>query len=699
MTVRGSNLPTSVRAARQRVAIAFGTLAAGVFLAGTALGPDFDSPLKPAAEIGFLCAAAALGGASLALKSHFAGVCLGLALVLLGFAWGAHRLARVSVAPRLGAVVRLTALEHAQRTSTGRWSCLAAIRGAPQGWPDAPAGSSVWVSMPGDAHPPAPGDRVIALADFVPVDPPANPGEFNLRRWANDRGILGTLRVQTGLQLRPDESAPGFMERLRDSARRLIGTLRARASGVVDRLGEQCTPEGRELLRGLLLGENPQSQGLAPFYQLGLAHILSISGFHLAVFAGAALFALRLAGDLGRLEPLLVALAIALFLLLVPPSSPLVRAAAILLTLLGAEYLGRRYDRLTLLGWIACVVLLARPSELWSLGFQLSFGLTAVLLGMGQRLAERLFPGPLGLGSTQPKLAARLRGAVGVLFATSALCWAISAPWIASTIGVLNPLAILTTMVLTPLIVLLLWAGYAVLLSGLVLPGLASVLAAPVALLVTFIVACAAWFDSLAVASIALPPVPAAWALAATLLLVFWFASARLRQRGFACAAGALVVFLLLTWWMSGLPSNVAARVHNLAIRRGSCSLVETPGGNWMINAGAGSDRGRNLASVARALGIWRVETLVIDGAIPSNAEGAPEVLRSLKPKRVLLVGHLPPEQDEAVRQAAALWGIPITESTALEKALSELPAACLPILQSASSGRLVTVDLAETAR
>lgn len=682
---------SNVTDARRRAGAALLSLALGIIASWRLLESGAENAANP--DVCFLLSAA-LGAACLLVPRAGSGSNtrdVGLALwcagvFFLGTGWGTLRLAGplpLPVPMRGMSILRLTILENPRSTSEQRWSCLARARGLVNDDESIPLDERVWLSFE-SGSPPRPGDRLIARGTLHPVQPPRNPGEFDLRRWARDRSIAGTFTIPAPALLRPDESPSGALESTLNAFRRAIGAARQRAGETVDELASRASPDARELLRGLLLGENPRSssEGLAAFYRLGLAHILSISGFHLVVFAGAALFALRLFGDLGRLEPVLVAAAVVFFLAIVPANSPLVRAAAILLVLLLAEVFGRRYDRLTLLALTAVAVLLVHPSELWSLGFQLSFGLTAALLSLAPRLSLRLFPPPLGIRPAPAPgrfLWSRASHALIALGVTGLLCWALSAPWIAANVGIFNPLSILTNILITPIIVIALWLGYAALLIGMVLPIFAGLVSFPIGIVADFAISTARWWDSLPIATIRVPHLSALWALTSTTLLVLWFVQARLRIRGFVIGACALLVWAFAEMALGGrLPPGVAARLYLLDVAPGKCSIVRTPTGAFMINAGSSSPAsgGRELAQIARELGAWRLETLVLDLGDERALSGAPEVVRTLRPRSIILI---PGEADHsahgaAIAELAGRFGIPLRPAPTLPDALSTLP-------------------------
>ncbi|MBS0190620.1 MAG: ComEC family competence protein [Phycisphaerales bacterium] len=660
---------------------------AGISLAcvcvGIAIGWELPGSLANTGWTGvaLLILGAGLAGLSLALPRRVASalVCLGLLAASSG--WSVVRLREppagtvgAVVSPADGAVVvRVLLLEDA-RGSEKSWSALAECREIWRGGTGEPAGGRVWLRVRSGQGPARrAGDRLIVRGEFEPVAEPGNPGEFDLARWARDRGIDGSLRVQSDLMVRPDESLPGVMDRVQSGALRIQSLLRARAGAIVaGALGNSGNDE-RELIGGLLLGTDPATpgEGLLAFYRLGMAHVLSISGFHLVVFAGAMLLLLRIFGDLGRLEPVLMAAAICVFLLLVPASAPLVRAAAILLTLLAAEALGRRYDGLTLLAWLACVVLIVRPSELWSLGFQLSFGLAGALVGLSGRLQGRLFPAPLGQNAVRVKASARVLGPLRGLVVTGILCWGLSAPWLAAQVGIFNPLAIITGIVVTPLVALILWVGYGVLLAGVLVPPLAPFAGVVLGGLASRCVAIVLWFDSLPGATVRLASLSLWWAGAATLLLVVWFAIGRLRVRGCWVFACLLAIWGACELGLGGrLAPGVEMRINVLALDRGKCAIVRTRDKNVMVGAGGSA---RALPATARELGAWKIDALILDPRDADSMRGAVAAIKCLAPDEMILEGASEAMDDPALTELvsqARMFRVRVRWEPDLESAL-----------------------------
>jgi competence protein ComEC len=295
------------------------------------------------------------------------------------------------------------------------------------------------------------GQRVRVLGRAQPTGPPTNPGAPGFAASARAQGDSFWLDAGDASLIRVVDH-PTLASAARGALAGALAWPRSSAAAIIDRAARD--DDAGALIRGLMLGEREtDGPGLAgAFRRIGLAHLLSVSGFHVAVMAFVAVFVVRATGDRGWIEPAIVAVAIALYMLVVPAKAPILRAGAMVLALLISDALGRRHDRLALLAWVGVGVLVWRPTELLSIGFQLSFGLVAWLLVIAEPR-----PGALRLDPFEDPAARPLwRGALGWfgdMARATAACWSVSIPLVLYHTGALAPLAIAATLITVPLIV------------------------------------------------------------------------------------------------------------------------------------------------------------------------------------------------------------------------------------------------------
>jgi len=503
------------------------------------------------------------------------------------------------------------------------------------------------------------GQRVRLTGTAEPVRTLENPGQTDARVYAAQAGVAGSLRADSPELVRVTEESPrGIRARLaawRDA-------LHARALRALD-FSPGSPTAARALVLSLFLGaDEPGERDLrAAFTRLGLAHVLAISGVHVIVMAGVGLFLLRLTGERGALEPLGVALMVAIYLMVVPASAPVVRAGVMTLALLAGEAIGRRYDRLAIIAWCACGIILWRPLDLWSLGFQLSFGLTALLLWLGRRAHENIFgPTIRGLAPvrrTNSALALRwLWGKSKLAFSASLLCWSAALPLIAFRTGLISPLAVLTSLVTLPAFTILMWVGYLALFVGLAWPGGAEILHPPLRVAAGACVALVRSLDQLPLMSVRVPPFSIALAGGASIFAVLWVSRARLRDRRYLAAAAILAVFFALDWTVRSRQRDDRLRLDAVAVGEGSCVLLRSGSDRMLWNAGSertGAGQ-RMIPGALREQGAWRVPTVVVTSPELNHVNAIPDLVEPLGVRSVLLCGPAAREARERPESGAA---------------------------------------------
>ena len=676
MLVSGSiqDVTPSVVGARRRALGAFAAFASGLLLSQAWPSPVLSWQWLLAAL--FVCLLSFL------LRRPFALPCLAVAAILFGLGWHTLRTREApsdaldrfatdasvitvegiildplerTEPPRLG----LSRFVHTPQSLRTRLKVRAALT------PDDRSISTsgiLWLRIDDVDHDlpfAGPGDHVRVTGTFSAVNPPHNPGERDLRPLARQWGVAGSLRLSSHDLIIPLDHAapPDWVGMLAPAERWFLITraaMRDRAARALSAAtgtapGNPGNDAAHLLLAGLLLGEYDESgtQLRNAFSRVGLAHILSISGFHLAVMAGVMLFLVRLTGDRGALEPLIVAAMVLLYLMIVPAGSPLARSAAMVLLLLIGEALGRRYDRVTLLIWIAIALLIWRPLDLWNLGFQLSVGLTGLLLWQGSAFHARLFGASLrGTVRERTTISSRfvrsITHAATLAISCAMLCWIVSTPLIVQTIGILSPIAIFATILLTPFIIIAMWIGYVALLIGMLWPDAAALFAPLLSAIASTVVASVEWGDSIRGGSVRLWPIGPMWAIGATIVALAWVCPAPAREgargrthrhwsRGFATVL--VLLWAMQQWWGSSqLPRDVLLRIDTLSVGSGTCHIIRSGGDAILWDAGPMGTSGvlPPLLAAARAINVWRVPTLIVTHPDTDHFAGADVAMETL---------------------------------------------------------------------
>jgi competence protein ComEC len=193
-----------------------------------------------------------------------------------------------------------------------------------------------------------------------------NPGCFDYRMYLKTQNIRIILSCDSsGLEI--------FEGRLNSPERILLNRLAALKSAFFARLSDVMDEQSVGVMAGMLFGDTSMMDDelYESFQQNGVAHILSVSGIHVAIVY---MMILRAFG--GRRDPLsgTAALILLFFYAALSQFSPsVVRASLMIAMHIFAGLLRRRYDLMTGTAAAALIMLAVQPLQLFQVGFQLSF--------------------------------------------------------------------------------------------------------------------------------------------------------------------------------------------------------------------------------------------------------------------------------------------------------------------------------------
>ncbi len=493
------------------------------------------------------------------------------------------------------------------------------------------------------------GDQVRVMGWYLPPRGRVNPGEPDHLRWARMTNEVGAIFVASQALITRETTPMTPVSFFQNG----LHTVRSNSLHLLE--GGDSHPIGRDMLGALLLGEQGPAlrETRSAFQQIGTAHLLAISGFHLAVLTGIALLAIRLTGDHGRLEPILAAVLVVGLLLLVPARVPVVRAGIMVLALLGADAIGRRYDRLTILGWITLGLFLWRPLDVFSLGAQLSVGITALLLWVSSSRHPWIVPLTIrGLRRTHRSVFRRALEWLRATTAVCVMCWLISMPIVAAHVGVVSFSGAVTTVLLTPLIIVLLAGGYVSLAIGAVLPSVASNMISGLAWAAELVAGLVNAVAQRPLSSIEVHPPSMLWASAMVVAILVYLKRAKVVEPASLAAIGLLVCFLVVTSIVPrALPRDVALRIDMLSVGDGTCIIVRSGDEALLWDCGSlRNDLVPMLERAQRGLDIRQIRTAMVTHANIDHYLAMPDAIDLFDTDRLLVSPHVLDDDAESVQ-------------------------------------------------
>jgi len=463
------------------------------------------------------------------------------------------------------------------------------------------------------------GDRVRASVRLGSGGSFRNFGSFSYGRYLQTLGIHRRGSTKTARLVERTSAAPAGSVRARVSrVRRGIQTELERRFPAPD--GLDISPTGA-VLEALLLGEDGRldEPTVENLQQTGLYHLFAISGGHIAII-NLLLFSLfRFVRMSRRASSLALGVFLVFYTVLVEGSPSVLRATLMTLAFLGGRLLWKDVHVLNTIAASAFALLLANPSSLFDIGFQLTYAATLTIILFMPPLLRRLPRWPLKITELAGMSVAAALGAV---------------PLIARNFNRIAFSSLLLNFPAIPLVGLIMGVGYAFLPFAALVPGAAGLPAKALGGLVGLFALLSHSLDAFPFLSVRVPT-PPAWLLwAYYLTLGLGLARPRFRLQ----RPAVLGTFLALSALFIAAPFRRPSpdlRITMIDVGQGESILVELPGRRTMLIDGGGLagspfDVGERVVSpVLWRKGIRRIDHVVLTHAHPDHLDGLIAVARN----------------------------------------------------------------------
>jgi competence protein ComEC len=484
---------------------------------------------------------------------------------------------------------------------------------------------------------PAPGQVISAWVRLRPLSNFANPGSPDWVKMRARENIYALAHAGKKAALTLTGERDSFNYRLERLRLQWAASLEALPPG-----------PARGLIRALTLGQRSETGPALNniFSELGIAHLLSISGLHLALVWGLGAAILRflcsrsswilLHCSLPRLSLSLAFIPALAYALLSGASIPTLRSLIMAACIAASLWLNRPYLSGGGLCTAALLILALWPESLFTISFQLSFIAVGAII-IAARPASEFFRYKLKL----PRFASVASGFLVFNIIVTIFLWPVTVinfhqvPWLSVPANLI--FIPLTGTLLLPAALLaglmsLLWAT----------PG--AWLTEMVWYLAQAVVIIAEWLAKLpgAVSYIGGPGLPSVILFYAASLLLL--AGAFRRRLWIAGLLGALSLIL----WLIPVPAspqhNERLEAWVLDVGQGSAVLIKLPDGKMMmVDCGTTGtlDPGQRIAApFLWSLGINRLDILVISHPENDHFSGMPFLLRWFNPRELWINGR-----------------------------------------------------------
>lgn len=402
-------------------------------------------------------------------------------------------------------------------------------------------------------------------------------------------------------------------------------------------IGQLFPEDTAPFMKALLAGYKDDYYGNDKLYAsmnvAGLAHVVAVSGMHVAFLVGV----LQSLLGKNRRSSLICICLVWLFAVMVGSPLSAIRAGIMISLLMLAPVLGRINDRATTLSFALALILVTNPFSAGSVALQLSFGAVAGMFLFSQPIyayfSKKLSP-PRIFRTVWNYIIATLSSSLAVTVFTFPLL-AVHFSYITLLAPVMN--------------ILCLWAisflfvgGFAVCAVGLVLPAPASWLAAVLSCLVRYIAFVVEYAAKLPITALYMENKYApAWLLTSYALFIAYFLLRRKKKISVFAPSALCLAMLCGVFALTGRDMRSdTGTISVMNVGNGQCIAV-TEGENVVVidcgSYGVTQNAGSMLSSYLRAGGRYDIDYLMLTHLHSDHTTGVVRLLNLMNVNTVIL--------------------------------------------------------------
>lgn len=533
----------------------------------------------------------------------------------------------------------------------------------------------VLVYVDGDLSHHRPGDQLEVFGWLYAFERPTNPGENDRRESFRRRGLHGRIETKDS----------GAVSLLAPTDRWISPLIADIARSGRESLMRHTDEKTGALAVALVVGQRefvdiPTRDALLA---TGTAHLLSVSGMHLAIIVLVITWIVSGLG-LSPLSRLIVIVSMsALYVAVTGGRPPVIRAAVLISMLLVSTFLHRPSQPLNTLGLAAIFLMVLNPMNVFSIGVHLSFMAVVTLMLVGRNLSQQAVEVELqrerdtGFDAMIEQASGRrliqLKSILGFFAQMGwlSLCvTAVSLPLVWSQFHLISLVSVATNVLVWGGLMLALPSGVLTVMIDPISSSLASIPGTVCHYALAYMWSMIAWTKNWPGGHFWLPAPSTAsiWIFYAVLTASLFWKSSRIAwwRRGWIVAWTITAVFLATR--PASLPDQTLEATF-IDVGHGTSVIIRTPDQKvWLYDCGRmGNDLGtsRHIDTALWSLGITRLEAVFLSHADADHYNALPAILERFSVKQLIT----PPgmlETDEVaiatLRQTIDAFGIPVRE-------------------------------------
>ncbi len=478
------------------------------------------------------------------------------------------------------------------------------------------------------------GDYIQAYCWLDTFKPPSNPGQFNTANHLMKQGVFvgASIKSRSGIRVIQKSGKETFTF--------IKNKIRELAEAAL--LDDMTNDDSNGLLQALLLGYRGDidSDTNEAFRKTGLSHYISLSGLHMGIIIGIVWWFSTITGFMKRGRSVICIIAIIVFLMVIPPKAPTLRASIIAVMFCLSFIIRRQANPINTLSLSAIILLLIRPTQLFEAGWQLSFvsvlGIILFSKDIYYFFHEKLdyLIRAKSLNQTRKNIysIAFIADKAIALFSVGLGAWIASAGILLYHFHTITPLASLWTVLVFPFVSAILILGFLKILLFFIFPTLSTLLGVFVSWLsvvLISIVKLLARFDisEILIGHVSLRIIYCLYFIIIAFLL-FFYSYPSLRRKLIFAAIPLLIFFTGTLKWQHRSNDNLVLTC--LDVGHGQAIFLQSPDGeNILFDAGSMymSDIGQRIVIPFLIYsGINKIDAVMISHNDIDHINGIPEI-------------------------------------------------------------------------
>lgn len=527
----------------------------------------------------------------------------------------------------------------------------------------------------------SPGQALRVYGAMRRIGLPTNPGERSLVEVDRRRGLHGRVDVDSPDQV-VELGDPNFGSGLSRSIAWIAGRGR---DVLLDQMGDSTGPLAVALVIGQRDFVDRDTRDMLLI--TGTAHLLSVSGMHLAIVVVLASWAAMLA-RLPTVPKVIFILAVcAFYTALTGGRPPVMRAAVLVATFMFAIWMRRPSQPINTLSLAALLLVLLNPENVFSIGVQLSFLAVATLVlcsshghhespAFEQAIRQEEQLQTLADSARSPVMyyLRRFVQIVGQLVWFSACVTAISIPLVWHQFHIVSLISVVTNVLLGPLLFVALASGIATVIVGIVCPPLTVIPGVLCDLSLQLMRGVISWATSVPAGHFWLPAPPTWW------VVMFYLTVGLTLAIPFGHLARSLRYGWIGLWVLVAI--GLATQKPPLQAGSTEATFVDVGHGTsvvlrfaendvWLYDCGRlGNDRGssRDIDATLWALGVTRLRGIILSHADADHFNALPGLLRRFSVTQIVTPPGMLDEPEpalHAIRRAIENSSVVVKELSA----------------------------------